>query len=272
MITQYLIWVTGSAARSCHHDLMLKGNRKGWVVTCLLVAAAAACSSSSSTTPGGTGTDTQAQKTVGAAGGQVSTSDGALTVTIPAGALPADVKITIEEIATAPDGSIGKAYEIGPSGTQFAVPVTLAFKYAGADLLGNDPASLEAATIVNGDWVPLTADVVDLNAQTASGTTMHLSPYGLHGKGNGNGKDSGSATDATSANDATTPDGSATDASGSSDSAFDAAGCSMKLYQVGSCANHPLQLTCPGGTFVASCTDAMGMQGFTLECCPNDGG
>ncbi len=252
---------------------MLEGNRKGWVVTLVLVAVAAACSSSSSTTPGGTGTDTQAQKTVGAAGGDVSTPDGVLTVTIPPGARPADTQITIQEISSAPAGSIGKAYEIGPSGTQFAVAVTLAFKYAGADLLGNDPASLEAATIVNGDWVPLTGDAIDVGAQTASGTTMHLSPYGLHAKKHGNTSDSGSPADATTPTDASSAsDGSPTDAGASSDSAFDAAGCSMQAYQVGSCANHPVQLTCPGGTFIGACMNLMGMQGYVLECCPNDGG
>src|SRR5262245_59600406 len=106
---------------------MVKKNRAGWFVAFLLVVAAACSSSETNTTGPGTSTG---QGTVGPSGGQVATSDGVLTVNVPAGALAGDTNITIIEIASPAAGAVGKTYEIGPSGTQFSAPVTLTFKYA----------------------------------------------------------------------------------------------------------------------------------------------
>src|SRR5215831_14365907 len=68
---------------------------------------------------------------VGMSGGMVASSDGALQVAIPAGALSSDVMVTVESIASPGTGSVGKVYEIGPTGTQFATPVTLTLDYSG---------------------------------------------------------------------------------------------------------------------------------------------
>ena len=76
---------------------------------------------------------------MGPSGGRVATSDGILAVTIPQGARSSDTQITFAEIQSPASGAIGKAYEIGPTGTQFGTPVTLSFKYTGFDLAGNDP-------------------------------------------------------------------------------------------------------------------------------------
>ena len=75
--------------------------------------------------PGGMPT----MKMVGPSGGAVSSSDGNLAVNIPAGALPADVTITTEPAAAPAAGAVGTVYEIGPTGTQFAMPVTLTLHY-----------------------------------------------------------------------------------------------------------------------------------------------
>jgi hypothetical protein len=272
---------------------MFKKHRAGWVVSLLLVGVA--CSSSSSSPSGtgsntGTGTGTgpgttQGQGTVGSAGGQVSTSDGALTVTIPAGALPTDTPITITEIQSPAPGAIGKTYDIGPTGTQFATPVTLTFKYGGDDLMGNDPSSLEVATIVGSDWVGLMAGAVDTTAQSASGQTTHLSPYGIHAKsnGNGNGKDGGgtsndatvSGDDGSTAADATqSADDAASDTgidtgvdTGAQDAGFDATGCTYMASQVGSCANLPP--LCQQPQTFQDCQPLGGaMGGVKGYCCP----
>jgi hypothetical protein len=254
---------------------MVRKNRVAWLTALLVVAAAAACSSSSSpssTSSGGGNTPTPpgtitGQGTVGPSGGQVATSDGALTVTVPAGALPANTHITITEIQSPAPGAIGKTYDIGPTGTQFPVPVTLSFKYGGVDLAGADATSLEVATIVNDEWVALTNDAVDTAAQVATGQTTHFSPYGVHakGKGNGNPDDSGTSSDAT-----TTPDDGGNDApvqdSGVQDSGFDASACTHVAQQVGSCANHPIQI-CSQGKLFTNCTDLQPM-GYSAYCCP----
>jgi hypothetical protein len=271
-------------------DWMLKKKRVAWLVASLLIAAAAACSSSSSSPSGGgdgngtgtgTGTGTSnGQGTVGASGGKVATSDGTLTVNVPAGALPGDTQITITEIQAPISGSIGKTYDIGPSGTQFAVPVTLSFAYGDFDLMGADPSSLAAATITGGAWVDLDGNAIDTSAKTVSGTTMHLSPYGVHAKANAANKDAGGGTDATvtgddattttddgssSGNDATSAD-TGTDA-GAADAPFDATGCTFAASQVGSCQNLPN--VCQAGMTFMDCSSLNGaMGGVKGYCCP----
>jgi hypothetical protein len=244
-------------------------SRLALIAFALLAVAAACTSSSSSSSPSAESTDpppptpekpqepSAGQGTVGASGGQVATSDGALTVQIPSGALPSDTTITITEIASPPDGAVGKTYEIGPTGTQFAVPVTLSFKYRqlDLDLQGAEPADLEASTIVDGAWVALASNAVDSTAQVVTGQTMHLSPYGIHAKGKGTEADSG-------------PETGDTDASGNdsgTDSGSNAGGCTQHTLQSGSCANHPMQVCTTGQTFL-NCLDLT--PGISYMCCP----
>jgi hypothetical protein len=59
-----------------------------------------------------------------ATGGTVTLSGGA-AVQIPAGALATDTTVTVQQLATAPTGAVGAAYDLGPSGTTFSQPVTV---------------------------------------------------------------------------------------------------------------------------------------------------
>jgi hypothetical protein len=240
---------------------MIRSSRWAWGWSVFVWAAAAACGSTSSG-PGGNGGGNDAgsgllaQQTVGASGGMVATSDGVLTIQIPAGALGANTTITVQGIASPAPGSIGTTYDIGPSGTQFASPVTLSFRYAGVNLQGYAPTSLEVATFANGAWVPLTGDTVDTAAQSASGTTTHLSPYAVI---------AGPSADDAGASAGGAPDGGASpDASGPP--------CSADGSPSGSCQSPgmPLCSYFPG-TYVASCTNNAG-GGYTAMCCPGDAG
>ena len=118
-------------------------------------------------------------KMVGPSGGAVSSSDGNLAVNIPAGALPADVTITTEPAAAPAAGAVGNVYEIGPTGTQFAMPVTLTLHYDMTALSGATESSLRVATFAGGSWQLLPGAVVDTQAKTVSGVTTHLSPYAI---------------------------------------------------------------------------------------------
>src|SRR4051794_15013914 len=112
-------------------------------------------------------------------GGEVATSDGNLAVTIPAGALGQSVMITVEGAEAPAAGNLGTVYEIGPTGTQFAVPVTLKLKYTTADLDGAPESSLRVATFAGGAWQLLPGAIVDTQSKTVSGVTTHLSPYAI---------------------------------------------------------------------------------------------
>ena len=81
-----------------------------------------------------------ATATVGAAGGTVATADGLLSLTVPAGAVVQDTAITIRRL---PDAEIPNAVrrtraaaviELQPSGTVFAVPLTLEIDGSGIDV------------------------------------------------------------------------------------------------------------------------------------------
>jgi hypothetical protein len=71
---------------------------------------------------------------VGPQGGTVVSEDGRLRVAVPPGALADEVTITI--------GRTGDCYEVGPAGTEFAVPAQLTLDAAidrHASVLGLDP-------------------------------------------------------------------------------------------------------------------------------------
>jgi hypothetical protein len=118
---------------------------------------------------------------VGQEGGTVG-ADG-VTVTIPPNALTSAVTITISLSAQAgPDGTIGQVFEIGPTGTMFAEPITIAFDYTDSELAGLAPSDFAVETISANSalpWTPLSQIVVDVYAHTIAGQTTHLSPYAL---------------------------------------------------------------------------------------------
>jgi hypothetical protein len=98
---------------------------------------------------------------------------------VPAGALGTNTTITITPADPPADGAVGTVYEIGPTGTQFSVPVTLTLSYADLDLGGASESSLRVATYGAGGWQILAGASIDTAHKTVSGLTSHLSPYTL---------------------------------------------------------------------------------------------
>jgi len=119
---------------------------------------------------------------VGPLGGTFGT--GAVSVSIPPGALEQPVMISITPDAMMP-GSVGPSYEIGPTGTHFMEPVTIAFAYTQSELGAYPPSAFAVATQVGGTWQAISQPAVDPYALKISGLTMHLSPYALVYQGGG---------------------------------------------------------------------------------------
>jgi hypothetical protein len=134
-----------------------------------------ACSSS---TPTQSDPNT-ASASIGSAGGSVATPDGEVQVTIPAGALSATTVITIMPGSSSVPGAIGPIWEIGPTGTQFTVPITIAIAYTDGSLSGQPVSNFPLSTVVANAWQPLSTQFVDTPSHTVSGQTTHLSPYAL---------------------------------------------------------------------------------------------
>ncbi|MDH3271078.1 MAG: PKD domain-containing protein [Gemmatimonadota bacterium] len=81
-----------------------------------------------------TAEDNTSSQSVGAGGGEVVSSDGKLTLTIPAGALAADTEISVTGVTESqmPEsltelGGPTRAYDLQPSGLAFTAPIEVAF-------------------------------------------------------------------------------------------------------------------------------------------------
>jgi hypothetical protein len=220
-----------------------------------------------------------AQAVIGVGGGTVSTPDGVLTLRVPAGAVDHAVEVTVGPTAPPLAGVVGAAFEIGPSGTQFAVPATVAIRYANGELGDASASDLLVATVAGGQWQALSALAIDPSSMTVSGATPHLSPYALvHAAALAPADAGGPPPDGGLPFDAALPgDGSAADGQPDAparDAAQEASACPTEEMGSGTCAVPPQPLCSDlPATMAVSCIDSPVGAGFTAVCCPAaDGG
>jgi uncharacterized protein YjdB len=119
---------------------------------------------------------------VTAAGG-IATGFGTVTITVPAGAVATGTAITISPTVNPPaDVTLapGTAYDLGPAGTSFALPVSLAITYDPATLApGTIPTQLRVARLVGATWTALAGSTVNTTTHVATGATSSFSTYGV---------------------------------------------------------------------------------------------
>jgi len=113
-----------------------------------------------------------AEKVVRAADGGFVELNG-FRVDIPAGALAADTRVTIDLPS---DGLLARHLiaDFGPEGTQFSQPVTLSFPLTGVSLNGGP---IEVARWEGGAWRSL-GGVISADGTRLLGQTPHFSTYG----------------------------------------------------------------------------------------------
>lgn len=117
--------------------------------------------------------------TIGAAGGTLVSSDGRLTVDVPAGALTTDTEIGIAPIVAKAPGSLGSDYRLTPEGLTFAQPVTLTFTHSATEAAAAWADSLRVATRDSrGRWVVAGA-TRDAAQRKTSVTMTHFSDWSL---------------------------------------------------------------------------------------------
>lgn len=115
--------------------------------------------------------------TIGPGGGSLGSSDGRLTVTVPAGALAANINFGIQPITATAPGALGSAYRLTPEGQNFAQPVTLTFKYSAAEGAASARDALRVATqTAQGRW-SLPPTTHDAAQRTLVVTTTHFSDW-----------------------------------------------------------------------------------------------
>jgi hypothetical protein len=74
---------------------------------------------------------------------------------------------------------VGPVFELGPEGTQFSVPVTVAIPYTAAEFGNVSPGDFIVSTIVGGVWQPDSNPTFDTQAGTVSGQQTHFSTVGV---------------------------------------------------------------------------------------------
>jgi hypothetical protein len=120
-----------------------------------------------------------ASATIGATGGTLTSSDGGITITVPAGAVDGDTEFTITAMGK-PAGNAVAVYKLEPEGMTFDPPVTLTFD-APEDEVSR--ISIEGLGIAyhnaDGQWEWLGEAVCDTGNRTLSVDIAHFSIFGM---------------------------------------------------------------------------------------------
>lgn len=129
----------------------------------------------------GTPTGSATSASIGTAGGSLSTPDGAITLTFPAGALNAETEISITPITNnAPQGIASAAFRLQPEGLIFNAPVEVEFNYENFDLAGSPEEFLWINTqAADGSWEAAIRSVVDTDNNTVTVGVPHFSDWAL---------------------------------------------------------------------------------------------
>jgi hypothetical protein len=154
-------------------------NASGTVGTANVGNVAADCSLAAASTAVGTPVGTASSQSIAAGGGSITSPDGRLTVTVPAGAVTAATTFTIQPITNQSPGAVGMAYRLGPEGLTFATSVEIRFHYSNQDLAGTvADAFVIASQTAQGYWQVSTA-MLDTTSQTMSVQATHFSDWSL---------------------------------------------------------------------------------------------
>lgn len=147
-----------------------------WGACCAAVISCSGAPKTPAPADKGTSTGPKVTATVGAAGGRLASTDGRLELTVPAGALEADVELTLEPISNTAPGGVGGAYRLGPEGTRFSQPATVSIAWSAAELEGSTSDALSVGyQDSEGRWRALGEPSV--SGQRVSVSTRHLSDW-----------------------------------------------------------------------------------------------
>lgn len=131
-------------------------------------------------TAAGTPTGAAVSLSIGPGGGTLTSDDGGLTLSVPAGALAADTEIGIQAVTNTAWGGLGLAYRLAPAGLDFAAPATLTFAVPSALLAGTSPAVLNVAYQDDaGYWFVPSVSSYDEAAATLTCTTTHFTDFAI---------------------------------------------------------------------------------------------
>jgi hypothetical protein len=133
-------------------------------------------------TPVGTPIGPQTSKSIGTSGGSISSPDGRIELTFPAGALNANTTISIQPVTNTCPGGIGISYHLMPDGISFSKPVNLVYHYTKEEVNGSMPYLLYIAYQDNAmQWK---ADFKKRNVDTVAKTvTLGITHFSIWSMG-----------------------------------------------------------------------------------------
>ncbi len=116
--------------------------------------------------------------TIGAGGGVLTSTDGRLSIQIPAGAFTEDQEVKIQAITDENPLGKEKAYRLEPHDVEFQQPVTISFYYESEDHAQSMPEAL-AVAYQDEDriWQAVGGAVLNKAEQSVSITTTHFSDW-----------------------------------------------------------------------------------------------
>ncbi|MBI5507264.1 MAG: hypothetical protein HY903_00800 [Deltaproteobacteria bacterium] len=124
--------------------------------------------------------DEATETLVGPDGGVAYSADGRVTLSVPAGALSELTRVTVEPLATKPQGAVSRLYRFGPDGLGFAVPVTLRLRLEpGANRVPAASRLFALASVVGDAPVLLADGAYDAATGEAEAGLLHFSVYGV---------------------------------------------------------------------------------------------
>ncbi|HJP85487.1 MAG TPA: Ig-like domain-containing protein, partial [Gemmatimonadaceae bacterium] len=120
---------------------------------------------------------------VSAGGDTLNLRSGDVRVIVPPSAVtsPTDISV-VESSAYAGDARVvkGTPFDFGPSGTQFAKPVSIRIKYLESNLpAGTEQAALQIHLATANGWQVVPGSVVDVAAKTVTADVSHFSVYAI---------------------------------------------------------------------------------------------
>jgi hypothetical protein len=121
----------------------------------------------------------QVSKTIGAAGGTVSSVDGNMAIIIPPGALANDQQITIQKVSNTNAAMPCNVYRLSPHDISFQKPVTITMRYFDDSIKNTVPELLGLVyQDQKGEWYHAAEPAVDKQKHTISVSTTHFSDWG----------------------------------------------------------------------------------------------
>ncbi len=103
---------------------------------------------------------------IGSSGGAIRSSDGTLTLRVPAGALGAPTPMSIGITTNEAPGALGSGYDLSPAGLSFAKPAVLSLRYGTGTLPAEGIDGVAVAVLAGAGWAALTGGQIDTSSRS----------------------------------------------------------------------------------------------------------